>query len=107
MVDFHGAYKPTGLARTYSNYITQEGVLGNEYNKLQDNQCTLLHTITLPFTRALLGPMDFNGVVIPNHAPQMIALRRGTQAWLMRQLISLCLNFDAAEAGNNMPPRSR
>ncbi len=58
-VDFHGAYKPTGLARTYPNYITQEGVLGNEYNKLDGNKCTPLHTITLPFTRGLLGPMDF------------------------------------------------
>ena len=59
LIDFHGACKPTGLARTYPNYITQEGVLGNEYNKLEGNLCTPLHTITLPFTRGLLGPMDF------------------------------------------------
>jgi alpha-glucosidase len=59
LVDFHGAYKATGLARTWPNYITQEGVLGNEYNKLDGNKCTPLHTVTLPFTRGLLGPMDF------------------------------------------------
>lgn len=59
MVDFHGTYKPTGLARTYPNFITQEGVLGNEYNKLDGAKCAPLHTITLPFTRGLLGPMDF------------------------------------------------
>jgi alpha-glucosidase len=59
MVDLHGVYKPTGLARTYPNFITQEGVLGNEYNKLGGNQCDTEHTITLPFTRGLLGPMDF------------------------------------------------
>jgi alpha-glucosidase len=59
MVDLHGVYKPTGLARTYPNFLTQEGVLGNEYNKLGGNQCTTRHTITLPFTRGLLGPMDF------------------------------------------------
>jgi alpha-glucosidase len=59
MVDLHGVYKPTGLARTYPNFITQEGVLGNEYNKLGGNQCDIRHTITLPFTRGLLGPMDF------------------------------------------------
>jgi len=60
-VDLHGAYKPTGLARTWPNYITQEGVLGNEYNKIPWNAgaCSTLHTITLPFTRGLLGPMDF------------------------------------------------
>lgn len=58
MIDLHGVYTPTGLARTYPNFLTQEGVLGNEYNKL-GNQCDTRHTITLPFTRGLLGPMDF------------------------------------------------
>ena len=69
MVDFHGAYKPTGLARTYPNFITQEGVLGNEYNKLPGNQCTPLHTVTLPFTRGLLGPMDFTPGGFVNRQP--------------------------------------
>jgi alpha-glucosidase len=70
LVDFHGTYKPTGLARTYPNFITQEGVLGNEYNKLGGNQCTPLHTITLAFTRALLGPMDFTPGGFLNRAPK-------------------------------------
>ena len=69
MVDFHGAYKPTGLARTYPNFITQEGVLGNEYNKLDGQKCTLQHTITLPFTRGLLGPMDFTPGGFLNRKP--------------------------------------
>ena len=34
-------------------------MLGNEYNKLPGRKCTPLHTTTLPFTRGLLGPMDF------------------------------------------------
>ena len=68
LIDFHGTYKPTGLARTYPNFITQEGVLGNEYNKL-GKQCTPLHTVTLPFTRALLGPMDFTPGGFLNCAP--------------------------------------
>ncbi|HEY0945625.1 MAG TPA: glycoside hydrolase family 97 protein [Opitutaceae bacterium] len=59
MVNLHGVYKPTGLARTYPHFLTQEGVLGNEYNKLGGNPCDTRHTITLPFTRGLLGPMDF------------------------------------------------
>ncbi len=57
-VDFHGAYKPTGLRRTYPNLLTREGVLGNEYNKWSD-RVTPMHTVTLPFTRMLCGPMDF------------------------------------------------
>ncbi len=69
LVNYHGIYKPTGLARTYPNFITQEGVLGNEYNKLGGDQCTPLHTITLPFTRGPLGPMDFTPGGFVNRAP--------------------------------------
>ncbi|HLF34886.1 MAG TPA: glycoside hydrolase family 97 catalytic domain-containing protein, partial [Cyclobacteriaceae bacterium] len=58
MMDFHGAYKPTGLRRTYPNLITREGVLGNEYNKWSD-LVTPEHNCTLPFTRMLAGPMDY------------------------------------------------
>jgi len=70
LIDFHGTYKPTGLARTYPNFITQEGVLGNEYNKLGGAKCTPLHTATLPFTRGLLGPMDFPPGGFLNRAPK-------------------------------------
>jgi alpha-glucosidase len=69
LIDFHGTYKPTGMARTYPNFITQEGVLGNEYNKLPGTQCTLTHTVTLPFTRAVLGPMDFTPGGFLNRTP--------------------------------------
>ena len=33
LVDFHGAFKPTGMIRTWPNQITREGIMGNEYNK--------------------------------------------------------------------------
>ncbi len=58
LVDFHGAYKPTGWRRTYPNLLTREGVLGNEYNKWS-LRITPEHMCTLPFTRMLAGPMDF------------------------------------------------
>jgi alpha-glucosidase len=70
IIDIHGTYKPTGMARTYPNFITQEGVLGNEYNKLGGRQVTPLHTATLPFTRALLGPMDFTPGGFLNRTPE-------------------------------------
>ncbi|HEY5913934.1 MAG TPA: glycoside hydrolase family 97 catalytic domain-containing protein, partial [Verrucomicrobiae bacterium] len=70
LIDFHGAYKPTGSARTYPNFITQEGVLGNEYNKFGAKECTPQHTINLAFTRALLGPMDFTPGGFLNRAPR-------------------------------------
>ena len=58
VVDFHGAYKPTGLSRTWPNLMTREGVLGNEYTKWSD-RITPEHTVTLACTRNILGEMDF------------------------------------------------
>jgi len=58
MVLFHGACKPTGLQRTYPNLLSQEGVFGNEQNKVT-RMVTPAHTVTIPFTRMLAGPMDF------------------------------------------------
>ena len=58
MIDFHGAYKPDGLRRTYPNLITREGVMGKEYLKMSA-RVTPQHNVTLPFTRMLAGPMDY------------------------------------------------
>ncbi len=58
MIDFHGAYKPDGIRRTWPNMMTREGVLGNEWNKWYDFM-TAEHNVTLPFTRMLAGPMDY------------------------------------------------
>lgn len=58
MVDFHGAYKPDGLERTYPNLLTREGVLGEEYSKFS-NRIVPRHNVTLPFTRMLAGAMDY------------------------------------------------
>jgi alpha-glucosidase len=58
-VQFHGAYKPTGLSRTYPNEFTREGTLNyeaNKWNKIVDpNQ-----DINIPFTRMLAGPTDYH-----------------------------------------------
>jgi alpha-glucosidase len=58
MIDFHGAYKPTGLRRTYPNVMTREGILGLEYLKWSD-RANPEHNVTAPFTRMLAGPMDY------------------------------------------------
>ena len=58
LVDCHGAFMPAGIDRTYPNFITREGVLGNEYTKWSD-RITPDHCLTLPFTRMLGGHMDF------------------------------------------------
>ncbi|MGD0479223.1 MAG: glycoside hydrolase family 97 protein [Terracidiphilus sp.] len=58
MIDYHGAFKPDGLRRTYPNLMTREGVMGKEYLK-GTARVTPAHNATLPFTRMLAGPMDY------------------------------------------------
>ena len=58
LVDFHGAFKPTGLNRTYPNVITREGVRGLEHSKWSAD-ITPRHDVTLPFTRMFAGAMDY------------------------------------------------
>ena len=67
VVDLHGAYKPTGLRRTYPNLLTREGVMGMEYSKWSD-RVTPEHDVTIPFTRMLAGPMDFTPGAFNNAA---------------------------------------
>ncbi|KAF1694255.1 glycoside hydrolase family 97 protein [Pseudoxanthomonas koreensis] len=69
MLDLHGAYHPTGLDRTWPNLLTQEGVLGAEYNKWS-RRITPTHNLTLPFTRMLLGPMDYTPGGFRNVMPE-------------------------------------
>lgn len=54
---FHGANKPTGLARTWPNILIYEGVKGMEASKLLDRAT---HETTIPFTRMLAGPADYS-----------------------------------------------
>ncbi len=58
MVDFHGAFKPSGLYRTYPNFISNEGVKGMENCKWSAD-ITPEHDVTIPFIRMWAGPMDF------------------------------------------------
>ena len=58
LVDYHGAYQPTGLRRAFPNVITREGVAGLEHDKW-DKKANPRHDVTLPFTRMVCGPMDY------------------------------------------------
>jgi hypothetical protein len=61
MVNFHGATIPRGFQRTYPNMVSVEGVYGAEwYNNapVLTNRAAA-HNCTLPFTRNVVGPMDY------------------------------------------------
>jgi len=58
-IQFHGAYKPTGIQRTYPNEFTREGTLNYENNK-GSNIVDPDQDINIPFTRMLAGPTDYH-----------------------------------------------
>lgn len=58
MLDMHEPVKATGLRRTYPNMMTREGVRGMEYNAWSSGNPPS-HTVILPFTRCLAGPVDY------------------------------------------------
>lgn len=58
-VDFHGAYKPTGLSRTYPNVLNYEGVFGLEQAKWDNDDDLVTYEVTIPFIRMVAGPFDF------------------------------------------------
>lgn len=61
LVNFHGATLPRGWQRTYPNLITTEAVYGAEwYNNVPTfTDKAASHNATLPFTRNVVGSMDY------------------------------------------------
>ncbi len=57
MVNSHESVHPTGLHRTYPNWIAAEAARGTEYEAFGGNNAE--HQTILPFTRFIGGPMDY------------------------------------------------
>jgi alpha-glucosidase len=68
MVYFHGCLVPRGWARTYPHLMTYEGVRGAEwYNNGPEFTTTAPeHNTILPFTRNVVGAMDYTPVTFTN-----------------------------------------
>jgi alpha-glucosidase len=73
LVDFHGAVRPTLLARTWPNLLSTEGVKGLEHLKWSADTDPE-HNVTLPFTRMILGPMDFTPGAMVNATPKSFSV---------------------------------
>ncbi len=68
MVNVHGSIVPRGWSRTYPNFMSSEAVRGAEwYNNTPELTTTApKHNTTLPFTRNVVGPMDYTPVTFTN-----------------------------------------
>ena len=61
LVDFHGCTIPRGWSRTWPNLMSMEAVYGAEWynNNGRMTNAAASHNATLPFTRNVIGPMDY------------------------------------------------
>jgi alpha-glucosidase len=80
LLNYHGAYKPTGISRTWPNFLTREAVYALEQSKAKPfPNCE--HNVMLPFTRMLAGPMDYTpGAFDLDGIPVITKMVQGTRA---------------------------
>jgi alpha-glucosidase len=72
LVDYHGTQRTALMTRTWPNLISTEGVRGLEQSKWSDF-ANPEHNLTLPFTRMLLGPMDYTPGAMVNASKKNFA----------------------------------
>lgn len=59
MVDAHEPIKDTGIRRTWPNFMTREGLRGQEFEAWSNDMNPPEHLVIVPFTRMLAGPIDY------------------------------------------------
>jgi alpha-glucosidase len=90
MVNFHGANKPTGEARTWPNEMTREAVRGLEYGR---TEAWAAHNATVPFTRMLAGHADYT--------PLVFGERRKETSWAHQIALAAVLTSPVLVYGAN------
>lgn len=86
MVNSHESSRPTGVHRTWPNYISAEAARGNEFNAWSTGNPPMHETI-LPFTRLLGGPMDYTpGIFEINMSAYEPSKREQVHTTLAKQL---------------------
>lgn len=100
-IDNHEPVMPTGLQRTYPNLMTQEGVRGQEWdawNRAGGNPPS--HTVTIPFTRGLAGPMDFTPGTFSFENP--IVPQTRVQTTIAKQLALFVILYSPLQMASDM-----
>ncbi len=84
MVNSHEAVRPTGLCRTYPNWIAQESARGTEFESFKGNRPD--HTTILTFTRLMGGPMDYTPGIFEGDLSQYGSNQAKLSTTLVKQL---------------------
>ncbi len=102
MVDMHEAVRPTGLQRTYPNWLACESARGNEFNAFSDGNPPEHETI-LPFTRLMGGPMDYTPGIFKLQGYAAAAPRRQVHTTLAKQLALYVTMYSPLQMAADLP----
>ncbi len=96
-VDFHGAFKPSGLEYKYPNLLSYEGVRGME----QMDGCKPDNSVYFPFMRNAVGPMDYTPGAMISMQPEVYRSERPNSASIGTRAYQMAL-FVVFESGLQM-----
>lgn len=102
MVDMHEPVRPTGLQRTYPNFMASEAARGNEYNAFSDGN-TPEHETILPFTRLMGGPMDYTPGIFKLKGYNSGDLSRQVHTTLAKQLALYVIMYSPLQMVADLP----
>lgn len=98
----HEPIKDTGLRRTYPNWMTREGVRGQEFNAWGDPPNSPEHTAIIPYTRMLSGPADFTPGIF-NLTFQGMDSQQRVQTTLAKQLALYVVLYSPLQMAADLP----
>lgn len=102
MVDMHEAVRPTGLHRTYPNWMACEAARGNEFNAFSEGNPPEHETI-LPFTRMMGGPMDYTPGIFKLQGYAANAPQRQVHTTLAKQLALYVTMYSPLQMAADLP----
>jgi len=101
-VDMHEAVRPTGLNRTYPNWLASEAGRGNEYNAFTVGSPPEHETI-MPFTRLMGGPMDYTPGIFKLKGYNAGAPERQVHTTLAKQLALYVTMYSPLQMAADLP----
>ncbi len=102
MVDAHEPPRPTGLQRTYPNFMASEAARGNEYHAFSNGNAPDHETI-LPFTRLMGGPMDYTPGIFKLKGYAAGAPERSVHSTLAKQLALYVTLYSPLQMAADLP----
>ena len=101
MVNSHEAVRPTGMSRTYPNWVAQESARGTEFESFNGNHPE--HTTILPFTRLIGGAMDYTPGIFEGDLSQYGNNKAKLSTTLVKQLALYVTMYSPLQMAADLP----